>query len=111
MRELSEETLEARFERFRETAESLWEGLESIEVPPFIPSAYRLPSLTTARVPAAVDPHKVRARLLEEFNVEIAGGFGSLKDQVWRIGLMGQSSTRENVELLLTAFRKLLPPK
>ena len=38
----------------------------------------------------------------------IAAGFGTLKDKVWRIGLMGYSSRKENVTLLLGALRELL---
>lgn len=107
LRELIEESLEGRFARHRANAEMLWGGLEKLGLPPFIPSAYRLPPLTTARVPGGADPHRIRTRLLEEFNIEIAAGFGSLKDQVWRIGLMGYSSRTENVELLLNAFKQL----
>jgi aspartate aminotransferase-like enzyme len=50
----------------------------------------------------------VRCRLLEDFNIEIAGGFGPLKGQVWRIGLMGYSSRRENIVLLLAALETIL---
>ncbi len=108
LRELMDESLEGRFARHRANAELLWKGLEEIGVPPFIAHEYRLPPLTTARVPAGVDPHAIRTRLLNERNIEIAGGFGTLKDQVWRIGLMGYSSSPENVNLLLEAFGKLL---
>jgi alanine-glyoxylate transaminase/serine-glyoxylate transaminase/serine-pyruvate transaminase len=108
LRDLMDESLEGRFARHRANAALLWQGLEKIGAPPFIPSPYRLPPLTTARVPSGVDPHKVRTRLLEEFNIEIAAGFGSLKDQVWRIGLMGYSSRPENVDLLLDALKKLM---
>lgn len=87
----------------------LWAGLEEQGVPPFIPLEYRLPSLTTAHVPSGVHPHKIRAELLQRYNIEIAAGFGALKDQVWRIGLMGYSSRRENVLLFLAAMRELLP--
>jgi len=59
-------------------------------------------------VPTGVDPHQVRTSLLNEYNIEIAAGFGTLKDQVWRIGLMGYSSRKENVTLLLGALRELL---
>jgi alanine-glyoxylate transaminase/serine-glyoxylate transaminase/serine-pyruvate transaminase len=45
---------------------------------------------------------------LNEYNIEIAGGFGPLKGQIWRIGLMGYSSRRENVTLLLAAMREIL---
>ena len=108
LRDLMEETLEGRFARHRANAQHLWDGLEALDAPPFIAHEYRLPPLTTARVPSGVDPHKVRARLLEEFNIEIAAGFGALKDQVWRIGLMGYSSRPENVDLLLDALKKLI---
>lgn len=109
LRIISADGLEATFERYRMVAELLWAGLEEQGVPPFIPLEYRLPSLTTAHVPSGVHPHEIRAELLQKYNIEIAAGFGALKDQVWRIGLMGYSSRRENVLLLLAALRELLP--
>jgi len=108
LRVIAEEGLEDGFARLRSNAEQLWRGLEEIGAPPFIPIEYRLPSLTTARVPPGVDPHGIRARLLKDYNIEIAGGFGPLKDQVWRIGLMGYSSRRENITLFLAALQELL---
>lgn len=108
LRILAEEGLESAFARFRANAQSLWQGLEQVGAPPFIPREYRLPPLTTARAPAGVDPHAVRTRLLNAYNIEIAAGFGPLKDKVWRIGLMGYSSRRENITLLLAALRELL---
>jgi len=103
-----EEGLEARFSRHREHAEALWDGLGSLLLPPFIPKEFRLPVLTTAILPGGLDEVAVRKRLLEEFDIEIAGGLGTLKGKVWRIGLMGYSSQRENVSLLLETLRTLL---
>jgi alanine-glyoxylate transaminase/serine-glyoxylate transaminase/serine-pyruvate transaminase len=108
LRMAAEEGLEARYARHHANAELLWVGLEAIGVPPFIPLEYRLPPLTTARVPNRVDPHAIRSQLLNEYNIEIAAGFGALKDQVWRIGLMGYSSRKENVTLFLAALQELL---
>jgi alanine-glyoxylate transaminase/serine-glyoxylate transaminase/serine-pyruvate transaminase len=108
LRVIVDEGLENTFARLRGNAESLWRGLEEMDMPPFIPLEYRLPPLTTARVPTGVDPHQIRSRLLNEYNIEIAAGFGALKDKVWRIGLMGYSSRKENVTLLLGALRELL---
>jgi alanine-glyoxylate transaminase / serine-glyoxylate transaminase / serine-pyruvate transaminase len=108
LRVIVEEGLYETFARIRSNAQSLWSGLTNMDMAPFIPLEYRLPPLTTAQVPAGVDPHLVRARLLSEYNIEIAAGFGALKDKVWRIGLMGYSSRRENVTLLLGALRELL---
>lgn len=108
LRVIAEEGLDHTFKRNKANAEMLWQGLEELDIPPFIPLEYRLPPLTTAKVPSGCDPHKVRSRLLDEYNIEIAAGFGALKDQVWRIGLMGYSSRKENIVLFLAALQELL---
>ncbi len=105
---IAEVGLEATYARQRANATLLWEGLQARDLQPFIPLEFRLPPLTTARVPPGIDPHAIRARLLSEYNIEIAAGFGALKDQVWRIGLMGYSSRKENVTLFLAALDELL---
>ena len=46
--------------------------------------------------------------MLKDCNIEISGGFGPLKGKIWRIGLMGFSSRRENVVLLLAALKELI---
>ena len=108
LRLAAEEGLPARFARHRANAARLWEGLEALDLSLLVPPEHRLPTLTTPRVPPGVDELAVRRRLLNEFNIEIAGGFGPLKGQIWRIGLMGFSSRPENVLLLLAALRQIL---
>ena len=105
---VAEEGLEARWARHRRNAELLWQGLESLDLTLHVPIAYRLPTLTTVRVPDGVDETQLRMRLLNEYNIEIGGGLGELKGRVWRIGLMGYSSNPDNVDLLVSAFEKLL---
>lgn len=55
-----------------------------------------------------IDDLRIRQRLLDEYSIDIWGGFGKLEGQIWRIGLMGFSSTEENVLLVLFALEKLL---
>ena len=74
----------------------------------FIPEDYRLPTLTTVKVPEGVNEAFVRRRLLEDYNIEIAGGLGQLKGRIWRIGLMGYSSRRENIVMLIAALKDIL---
>jgi alanine-glyoxylate transaminase/serine-glyoxylate transaminase/serine-pyruvate transaminase len=105
---VAEEGLEPRWTRHRRNAELLWQGLEHLGLTLHVPIAYRLPTLTTVRVPEGVDETQLRTRLLNEYNIEIGGGLGELKGRVWRIGLMGYSSQPENVDLLVSAFEKLL---
>jgi alanine-glyoxylate transaminase/serine-glyoxylate transaminase/serine-pyruvate transaminase len=50
----------------------------------------------------------VRRQLLDEFNIEIAGGIGALKGKLWRVGLMGFSSQKGHVLQFLSAFEKTL---
>jgi alanine-glyoxylate transaminase/serine-glyoxylate transaminase/serine-pyruvate transaminase len=108
LRIVAEEGLEARWARHRRNAERLWTGLEALDLTLHVPLSHRLPTLTTVRVPDGVDEAQVRRALLEDFNIEIAGGLGELKGKVWRIGLMGHSSTPENVDLLLNALDRIL---
>ncbi len=109
LRLVAEEGLEARWQRHEENARLLWQGLEDLGMEMHVPRERRLPSLTTVRIPEAVDGGEVRSKLLNEYNIEIAGGLGELGGQVWRIGLMGHSSQKENVKLLLAALEDVLP--
>ncbi len=108
LRLVAEEGLEARWARHQANAELFWNGLAEMGMSCHVDAAYRLPSLTTVRVPEGVDAKAVAQRLLSEYNIEIAGGLGQLAGQVWRVGLMGFNSRPENVLLLLSALKKIL---
>lgn len=101
LRIVAEEGLAARWQRHQSTAESFWEGLEDMDLACLVPKKYRLPSLTTVIIPGHIDGKGVRMELLNEFNIEIAGGLGELAGKVWRIGLMGFNSRSSSVALLL----------
>ena len=108
LRLVHEEGLAARFDRHRQNALRLWQGLEDLDLPLLVPEAVRLPSLSTPKLAPGIDDAAVRRRLLNDYNIEIAGGFGPLAGAIWRIGLMGHSSRPENVVTLLGALREIL---
>jgi len=108
VRLVAEEGLENRWERHRANAELLWDGLLDLGIECHVDKDFRLPSLTTALVPDGIDSKAVARWLLENYNIEIAAGLGQLAGKVWRIGLMGYNSRRENVTLLLSAMREAL---
>lgn len=108
LRLVAEEGLEARWARHAANARLLWDGLQGLGLSMHVEPAHRLPSLTTVRIPDGVDDARVRGRLLRDFGIEIAGGFGELKGKVWRIGLMGYSSRPEYVATLVAALRSCL---
>jgi len=103
-----EEGLEARFARHRRNHEALVAGLEAMGLEMLVDEPYRLPMLNAVRIPNGVEDGAVRRVLLAEHNIEIGGGLGPLAGRVWRIGLMGHSSTAENVLLLLGALEEIL---
>jgi alanine-glyoxylate transaminase/serine-glyoxylate transaminase/serine-pyruvate transaminase len=103
-----EEGLETRLKRHKKNAAALHAGLEAIGIVLHAEEGHRLNSLTSIRVPIGVDDLRVRQKLLNQYNIEIGGGLGPLKGKIWRIGLMGESSTEENVLFLLYALEKIL---
>jgi alanine-glyoxylate transaminase / serine-glyoxylate transaminase / serine-pyruvate transaminase len=108
LRIVVEEGLEARFKRHRGNAAALQAGIEGMGLGLAAQAGFRLPQLTTVAVPSGIDEAKVRAELLEKFNIEIGAGLGPLKGKVWRIGLMGESCKRQNVMLILSALETIL---
>lgn len=109
MRLVLEEGLEARWERHRQNQQALVAGLEAMGLELFAKNpADRLPTVTAVVVPSGADDAKVRQQLLDEFNIEIAGGFGAIKGKIWRVGLMGYCSQRPFVLLFLAALEKTL---
>jgi len=109
LRLVLEEGLETRWERHRQNQQALIAGVEAMGLELFVANpADRLITVTGVRVPDGIEDVKVRRQLLGEFNIEIAGGFGPLKGKLWRVGLMGYSSQRTNVLLLLAALEKVL---
>jgi alanine-glyoxylate transaminase/serine-glyoxylate transaminase/serine-pyruvate transaminase len=107
LRLVEEEGLAARYARHRLNSDALVAGLMALGFEPLQLPGQRLPMLSCVSLPASIDDAAVRARLLETYGIEIGGGLGPLKGKVWRIGLMGESSTEANVLTLLNALEEL----
>jgi alanine-glyoxylate transaminase/serine-glyoxylate transaminase/serine-pyruvate transaminase len=109
MRIVMEEGLEARWERHRTNQLALIAGLEAMGLELLVKNpADRLPTVTAVMIPNGIDDLQVRTQLLDEFNIEIAGGLGPLKGKIWRVGLMGYCSQKPNVLLFLAALEKIM---
>ena len=109
LRLLTEEGLANCWQRHQRNAEYLWEGLEDLGLTLHVERDLRLPTLTTVRIPDGVDGKAIARQLLQEYGIEIGGGLGELSGQVWRIGLMGFNSDKENVERFIEALQQVLP--
>lgn len=82
----------------------LQQGLQERGLELFAAEGWRLPELTTVKVPDRVDSAAVRRYLLEVHDLEIGAGAGKYADSVWRIGLMGHNARPDAVLLVLAAL-------
>jgi alanine-glyoxylate transaminase/serine-glyoxylate transaminase/serine-pyruvate transaminase len=105
---IEEEGLENRFARHIKNHRALVAGVEAMGLRMLVSPEYRLPTLNTVCVPEGVDEPKVRGYLLQNFNLEIGAGLGVMKGKVWRVGLMGYSSSAENVLFFISALSQAL---
>src|SRR5687768_6263196 len=103
---VEEETLEARWARHERNHLALVEGLAGMGLSLLPREGERLWTLNAVRVPDGVDEAAVRRQLLQQFNIEIGAGLGPLAGKIWRIGLMGSSSTEALVTLCLAALQQ-----
>ena len=108
LRIVLEEGLENRFARHQRNYELLRDGLERLGFEYLVEEPYRLPMLNAVKTPTGIDEGAVRKRLLEEYNIEAGGGLGPFAGKLWRIGLMGESSDMNHVNMLLAALKQLL---
>jgi alanine-glyoxylate transaminase/serine-glyoxylate transaminase/serine-pyruvate transaminase len=102
------EGLESRWRRHRENHERLKAGLQAMGLEIASQEGHQLWQLNAIRVPEGVDEAAVRKRLLTDFNLEVGAGLGPLKGKVWRVGLMGETSSSANVVLFLDALGRIL---
>ena len=102
------EGVATRIARHTTNSRALIAGLEAMGLSMQVPAAERLTTLNAVRLPAGVNDLPVRQAMLQRYGIEIGGGLGPLKGQIWRIGLMGAGSTRRNVTLCLAALAEIL---
>src|SRR2546422_8555454 len=104
LRIVLEEGLEARWERHRQNQLALIAGIEAMGLEFLVKNpADRLPTVTAVMIPGGIEDTKFRNQLLDEFNIEIAGGIGALEGENWRLRAIGDSSHKAHVLLLLAA--------
>lgn len=105
---VEEEGLAARWARHERHHRRFADGLAELGLSLLPPEGERLWTLNAVRVPDGVDEAAVRRRLLETYNIEIGAGLGPLAGKIWRIGLMGTSSSEALVTLCLAALKNTL---
>ena len=105
---LCEEGLENSWKRHQQNHQLLRDGLDELGINYLVEKSSRLPQLNSVFIPEGVNDAEVRNTLLNDYNMEIGAGLGSLAGKIWRIGLMGYTSRKENIELCLSALKKTI---
>jgi len=105
---VEEEGLPARQARHERHHRALAAGVEAMGLSLLPPEGERLWTLNTIRVPAGLDEAAVRKTLLTMYNIEVGAGLGPLAGKIWRVGLMGASSTPQTVLQFFAALEGAL---
>ena len=105
---VEEEGLDTRWARHERNHRALVASLAGIGLSMLPAESDRLWTLNAVRVPDGVDEAAVRKHLLDEFNMEIGAGLGPLAGKIWRVGLMGASSSPRLILLLRGALESAL---
>jgi alanine-glyoxylate transaminase/serine-glyoxylate transaminase/serine-pyruvate transaminase len=96
------------YARHKENHQVLVAGLEEMGIKMLVDAQYRLPMLNSVIIPEEIDDATVRKELLAKYKIEIGAGLGDLAGKIWRIGLMGHTARRENVNRFLSSISELL---
>jgi len=105
---VEEEGLAARQARHERHHLALAAGVEAMGLSLLPPPGERLWTLNTVRVPSGVDEASIRKTLLTTYNIEVGAGLGPLAGKIWRVGLMGASSTPQTLLQFLAALEGAL---
>jgi alanine-glyoxylate transaminase/serine-glyoxylate transaminase/serine-pyruvate transaminase len=105
---VEEEGVDARWARHERNHRAFLDGLKAIGLSVLPPEGERLWTLNAVRIPEGIDDGRLRVQLLEEYGIEIGAGLGPLAGKIWRVGLMGASSTPRLIVLLLGALEKAM---
>ena len=107
LRLVHEEGLDNRFKRHQINHALLKVGLEELGFEFVVKTGFRLPMLNSVKLPEGWDEADLRSKLLDQYDIEVGGGLGDFAGKIWRVGLMGESSSANHVNMLLAAIRQL----
>jgi alanine-glyoxylate transaminase/serine-glyoxylate transaminase/serine-pyruvate transaminase len=109
LRMIDSEGMAVRSARHLDAAAALIDGVAALGFEPLVAPPFRLPMLTSLRLPGTIQKHgeaAMRRKLLSRYGIEVGGGLGKLAGRIWRIGLMGENARTEHVDRLLAALRR-----
>jgi alanine-glyoxylate transaminase/serine-glyoxylate transaminase/serine-pyruvate transaminase len=108
IRAVLEEGVPARAARAQALEDAALYALAAVGFKPFVPAAYRLPTVLAVALPEGFDDAGVRGALRERYRISVTGGLGATAGKIWRLGLMGESAHVVHYARLMEALSEIL---
>jgi alanine-glyoxylate transaminase/serine-glyoxylate transaminase/serine-pyruvate transaminase len=108
LEELVKEGLENRIARYKETARYFRQSIGELGFQLFVEGPQASSCISSISRLPNLDVHSLVTFLLEEKNIQIAGGLGRTKGEIFRVGHMGKASSRDYVDELLEAIQEFM---
>lgn len=102
------EGIEARDKRHSYHQEALKTALKALGLEIYGDESNEMKMVICVKIPEGIDDNAFRNGLLQNYGVEIAGSFGDLQEQIWRIGIMGYGVQKQNILTFLSIFATYL---
>ncbi|XP_031620508.1 serine--pyruvate aminotransferase, mitochondrial [Contarinia nasturtii] len=103
------EGLDKVIDRHQKASTELHNGLKQLGMELYVKNAtYRLPTITSIKIPKEVDWKRIVDIGANDYAVEIAGGLGPTAGQIIRIGLMGENARSDYVATALNVLREAM---
>ncbi len=102
------EGIEARDKRHSYHQEALKTALKALGLEIYGDESNEMKMVICVKIPEGIDDNAFRNGLLQNYGVEIAGSFGDLQGQIWRIGIMGYGVQKQNILTFLSIFATYL---
>lgn len=102
------EGIKARAKRHSYHQEALKTALKALGLEIYGDESNEMKMVICVKIPEGIDDNAFRNGLLQNYGVEIAGSFGDLQGQIWRIGIMGYGVQKQNILTFLSIFATYL---
>lgn len=108
---VANEGVDEGVQRHVQNARFLYEKLKEVGLECFVEhEKWRLPCLTTVKVPQGVDWKGVIEEMMKQ-GTEIAGGLGQTVGKLWRIGTFGANSDRQKIAAVVKLLAETIKKK
>ncbi|HID88328.1 MAG TPA: alanine--glyoxylate aminotransferase family protein [Anaerolineae bacterium] len=105
------EGLEAHYERYRQAAQAVRQGLGAVGFEMLVEESFASPIATAVKARPEFKVDELARYLAQEHGILISGGIGPLRGKIFRVGHMGKASPRPYLMEFLFAVEEFMRGK